>query len=73
MSAGLIFEPRSTVGLSHAEVARGLAWARAWRRRTKPHFDAFYGSDQDHHARQTEAARGRDFARRWRAERRHEA
>ena len=24
---------------------RGLAWARAWRARMKPHFDALYGAE----------------------------
>lgn len=32
--------------MSRAEQAMGIAWARDWRRRNKPKFDAMYGPDE---------------------------
>lgn len=43
--------PRNTLGLCRrtpeltAERRRGLAYARAWRERMRPYFDAIYGAD----------------------------
>ena len=57
------------------EAARGRNFARAWRARMKPFFDAIYGPERAASgtplSQSEEAKRGRDFAARWRREQPH--
>ena len=54
------------------EAARGRNFARAWRARMKPFFDAIYGLERAASgtplSQSEEAKRGRAFAARWRRE-----
>lgn len=42
---GLAAANAKSQAIRGAERAQGLAWARQWRARNKPYFDALYGPD----------------------------